>query len=142
MSTVSWDHFFNSLHQYYSGLRQEAPLSTDMAHVYRHSAGGSGLAGGTGITPQEVAGLVAWLRLAGTVAQHDDTARLAMADNQQWLPLVVLLGLVACSVPARLKAALLQTLAVLAKAPEVAASLWHAIENARVSRCRWSSARY
>ena len=64
VSTVSWEHFFLSLNQYYQSLRQEAPIKSDMAHVYRHHV--------RGITAQEVEGLVAWLRLTRTVAEHDE----------------------------------------------------------------------
>ena len=55
-----------------------------------------------------------------------------MAENQQWLPHVVILGLVACPIPPRLKAALLLTLAGFARTPDLAASLWHAVEHSQV----------
>ena len=58
-----------------------------------------------------------------------------MCENQQWLPLVLLLGLVSCSVPPHLKAELLLTLSALAQTPEVAASLWQSIEVSQVSSC-------
>lgn len=61
-STISWDHFFLSINQYYSSLRQEAPLASDMAHIYRHHH--------RGITPQEVEGLMAVLKLVETVAEY------------------------------------------------------------------------
>lgn len=35
VGVISWDHFFNSLNQYYSNLRQEASLSTDLIHSLR-----------------------------------------------------------------------------------------------------------
>ena len=31
--TVSWDHFFNSLHQYFSNLRQELPAMQQQQHL-------------------------------------------------------------------------------------------------------------
>ena len=63
---------------------------------------------------------------------QDEYARIALCENQQWLPLVVLLGLVGCSVPPQLKAQLLKTLAALAKSPEIASSLWQSIEVSQV----------
>ena len=62
MSSVSWDHFFMSLNQYYSNLRQEAPSTSDLQHVYRHHL--------RGITPQELAGLLAVMKLIRVVADH------------------------------------------------------------------------
>ena len=60
--TVSWDHFFTSMNQYYSNLRQEVPVSSDMAHVYRHQI--------RGITPQEVEGLCIVLKLTRVIAEQ------------------------------------------------------------------------
>ena len=75
MGTVSWDHFFTSLNQYYVGLRQSVP----------HAAGGGGLTaagyyhhgptapvppGPRSITPQELDGLKAVLRLIATVVRQ------------------------------------------------------------------------
>ena len=65
---------------------------------------------------------------------QDDNARVALCENPQWLTLVLLLGIVGCSVPARLKAELLLTLAALARSPEIAANLWQSIEMAQVVR--------
>ncbi|KAK2179080.1 hypothetical protein NP493_515g00009 [Ridgeia piscesae] len=124
VSTVSWDHFFVSLNHYYMSLRQEVPPAGDMTHLYRHYT--------KGITPQEVDGLAAVLTLICRIAEQDETARVALCENQQWLILVVLLGLVSCSVPAQLKADLLLTLAALAKTPEIAANLWHSLEVAQL----------
>ncbi|CAH1799487.1 unnamed protein product [Owenia fusiformis] len=120
LSTVSWDHFFMSMNQYYTTLRQEAPSQSDMSHVYHHHM--------RGITPQELEGLVKVLGLTRMIAKHDENARIALCENQQWLPHVLMLGLVGCSVPPKLKAELLTTLAAFAKTPEIAASLWQSLE--------------
>ena len=66
---------------------------------------------------------------------QDESARVALCDNQNWLPVVVLLGLVSCSVPPLLKAELLLTLAAFAKSPEITASLWQSIEVSQVIHC-------
>ena len=55
-----------------------------------------------------------------------------MAESQQWLPSVVLFGLVGCSVPIALKAEILLALASLAKSPEVANGLWQTLELSQV----------
>ena len=57
---------------------------------------------------------------------------MALCENQQWLPLVVLVGLVGCSVPIVLKAEAFKTLAALAKTPDIATTLWQSIEVAQV----------
>ena len=45
---------------------------------------------------------------------------------------MVCLGLLTCSVPPRLKAALLNTLAAFAKTPDIAVNLWQAVESTQV----------
>ena len=65
---------------------------------------------------------------------QDEAARVALCDNQHWLPVVVLLGLVSCSIPPSLKAELLLTLAAFAKSPEISASLWQSIEVSQVRK--------
>ena len=63
---------------------------------------------------------------------QDENARIAMCENQQWLPLVVLLGLISCSIPPQLKAESMNTLAAFSKTPEIAANLWQNIEVSQV----------
>ena len=58
-SSVSWDHIFTSLNQYYASLRRETPSSTDMSHSYRSQL--------RTITPQELEGLIAVLQLTRRV---------------------------------------------------------------------------
>lgn len=59
LSAVSWDHFFESLNQYFISLRQEAPpVEMQAYHYYR-----------CGITPQEVDGLRAVLQLIARVVE-------------------------------------------------------------------------
>ena len=61
-STVSWDHFFMSMNQYYTSLRQELPSGLEISHVYRHHS--------RGITPQELDGLVSVLNLTRVIAEQ------------------------------------------------------------------------
>jgi len=55
-----------------------------------------------------------------------------MCDNQQWLPLVTLVGLLTCAVPVKLKAEILHILAAFAKTPHIASAIWLSIESAQV----------
>jgi len=66
MGTVSWDHFFTSLNQYYVGLRQSVPHGGSSFH---HPATAPPPAPRS-ITPQEVDGLKAVLRLIATVVRQ------------------------------------------------------------------------
>ena len=50
------------MNQYYNNLRQEVPVTSDMAHVYRHQI--------RGITPQEVEGLSMVLKLTRMIAEQ------------------------------------------------------------------------
>lgn len=124
LSTVSWDHFFMSLNQYFINLRQEAPPTAERIQAYHYYR--------CGITPQEVDGLRAVLQLITLVVTKDENARIALSENQQWLPLVVLFGLVSCSIPPKLKAELLGTLAAFARTPETGAALWQSMEMSQI----------
>lgn len=62
-NTVSWDHFFISMNQYYTNLRHETGPASDMSHIYnRHHP--------RGITPQEIEGLACVLQLVRQVAEQ------------------------------------------------------------------------
>jgi len=65
MNTVSWDHFFTSLNQYYVGLRQSVPHGATGFH--HHAAL---MSAQRTITPQEVEGLRAVLHLIATVVRQ------------------------------------------------------------------------
>jgi len=56
-----------------------------------------------------------------------------MCENQQWRPLVTLVGLLTCAVPVRLKAEILRVLAAFAKTTDIATAIWQSIESAQVS---------
>ena len=64
VSSVSWEHFFMSMNQYYVSLRQEAPMAADVSShaTYRHHM--------RSITPQEVEGLSAVLKLIRTIIEQ------------------------------------------------------------------------
>ena len=126
-STVSWDHFFNSLHQYFANLRQESQYSS-MDTIYRVAARPMT----RGISPAEVYGLVSVLKLIEAVCVQSEMARIAMAENPAWQPLLVLVGLLSCSVPAVLKSEILKTLAAFAKTPEIGQVIWHSLESAQL----------
>lgn len=63
---------------------------------------------------------------------QSENARLALCEHPQWTPVVVILGLLQCSIPPVLKAELLKTLAAFGKSPEIAASLWQSLEYTQV----------
>uniref|UniRef100_UPI00398EB3E1 nuclear pore complex protein Nup205 isoform X2 n=1 Tax=Pristiophorus japonicus TaxID=55135 RepID=UPI00398EB3E1 len=116
---VSWEHFFQSLMLYHEHLRRDLP-STD-AIQYRHMPL-------RGITQREMDGLIAFLQLTGTIVKWSENARLALCEHPQWTPVVVMLGLIQCSIPPVLKADILKALAEFGKSPEIAASLWQSLE--------------
>ena len=84
-SLISWEHFFASLHRYFNSLRQESLPVPDT--IYRHKPLTKG------ITPQEVQGLQVVLKLMRIILFHDSVARISLAENPTWLPLVVMIGL-------------------------------------------------
>ena len=73
MGTVSWDHFFTSLNQYYIGLRQSMPHG---GTAFPHH--GAPMSGQRSITPQEVEGLKAVLHLIATVVRQVSISVLAV----------------------------------------------------------------
>nr|XP_033813775.1 nuclear pore complex protein Nup205 isoform X3 [Geotrypetes seraphini] len=122
-SPVSWEHFFHSLMLYHEHLRRDMP-STDTLHQ-RHLPL-------RGIIQREQDGLIAYLHLTATVVKWSENARLALCEHPQWTPVVIILGLLQCSIPPILKAELLRTLTAFGKSPEIAASLWQSLEFTQI----------
>ncbi|XP_006633765.1 nuclear pore complex protein Nup205 [Lepisosteus oculatus] len=122
-SPVSWEHFFHSLMLYHQNLRRDLP-SAD-ASQYRHLAL-------RGITQRELDGLTVFLQLITTIITWSENARLALCEHPQWTPVVVMLGLLQCSIQPVLKAELLHCLAAFGKSPEIAASLWQSLEYTQI----------
>ena len=58
-----------------------------------------------------------------------------MAENKLWSPVQSLFILLSCAIPYSLKADVLLTLASFAKSPEIAASMWHILEQSQVPYC-------
>ena len=63
-SSVSWNHIFVSLNQYYSSLRRETPTSSEVSQRAPHIRG---------ITLKELEGLISVLRLANVIAEKVNT---------------------------------------------------------------------
>ncbi|XP_056137198.1 nuclear pore complex protein Nup205 [Lampris incognitus] len=122
-SPVSWEHFFHSLMLYHENLRRDLP-NPDTLH-YRHPPL-------RGITHRELEGLTCFLEVLTTIITWSENARLALCEHPQWTPVVVMLGLLQCSVPPILKAELLHCLAAFGKSPEIAASLWQSLEYTQI----------
>ncbi|XP_052008262.1 nuclear pore complex protein Nup205 isoform X2 [Xyrauchen texanus] len=122
-SLVSWEHFFHSLMLYHENLRRDMP-SVDSTQ-YRHPPI-------RGITQRELEGLTAFLQLLTTIITWSENARLALCEHPQWTPVVVMLGLLQCSVQPVLKAQILHVLAAFGKSPEIAASLWQSLEYTQI----------
>uniref|UniRef100_A0A8C3ASK9 Nucleoporin 205 n=1 Tax=Cyclopterus lumpus TaxID=8103 RepID=A0A8C3ASK9_CYCLU len=122
-SPVSWEHFFHSLMLYHENLRRDFPNPD--ASQYRHPSL-------RGITQRELEGLTSFLQLLTTIITWSENARLALCEHPQWTPVVVMLGLLQCSVPPVLKAELLHCLAAFGKSPEIAASLWQSLEYTQI----------
>ncbi|KAJ8391053.1 hypothetical protein AAFF_G00096740 [Aldrovandia affinis] len=101
---VSWEHFFQSLMLYHENLRRD----------------------------RELDGLTTFLQLLTTIVTWSESARLTLCKHAQWTPVVVMLGLMQCSIPPVLKGELLNCLAAFGKSPEIAASLWQSLEYAQV----------
>ncbi|XP_038608368.1 nuclear pore complex protein Nup205 isoform X2 [Tachyglossus aculeatus] len=122
-SPVSWEHFFHSLMLYHEHLRKDLPSADSVQ--YRHLPL-------RGITQKEQDGLIAFLQLTTSIITWSENARLALCEHPQWTPVVVILGLLQCSIPPVLKAELLKTLTAFGKSPEIAASLWQSLEYTQI----------
>ncbi|KAI4886720.1 hypothetical protein NFI96_014775 [Prochilodus magdalenae] len=122
-SPVSWEHLFHSLMLYHENLRRDVP-SADSTQ-YRHPPI-------RGITQRELDGLTAFLQLLNAIITWSENARLALCEHPQWTPVIVMLGLLQCSVQPILKAQLLHALAAFGKSPEIAASLWQSLEYTQI----------
>ncbi|XP_054727442.1 nuclear pore complex protein Nup205 [Anastrepha obliqua] len=122
-TTLSWEHFFGSLIQYYSNLRQEHCLGTEISYKTHLNRS---------INPQEIEALQAVLEVIRAVATYDELSRIAICENPNWAPLQILLGLLSCPVPLALKGNILQTLSALGSSKETATILWNIIEASQI----------
>ncbi len=57
-----------------------------------------------------------------------------MYENQTWLPVASMFGLIGCPVPRALKSEIFLTLAEFARSPEIAGTMWQTLENSQVSQ--------
>ncbi|KAK3769775.1 hypothetical protein RRG08_046880 [Elysia crispata] len=126
-SPVSWDHIFSSMNQYFTSLRQEAYGAGDAlgSSMYRTSTGRS-------MTPQEFEAMCACLKLTRHIAEQSETCRSAFCENQQWSVVMVLFGLLSCTVPFTMKGEILRTLASIAQTPVFAATIWQTLESSQI----------
>ena len=85
-----------------------------------------------GISPTEVQGLEAVLRLITSVCKHSEAARITIAEHATWQPTFVFVGLLSCSVPTPLKAELIKCLSALGMTSEIAFSIWQNIEAGKL----------
>ena len=129
-SLCSWISLFGALEFYASKLFQ-AP---------EHGIGDV-----PAIPNSEVALLCSFLRLLRQVALNSTTARIALYENQSYNVVASLFGLLGCSVPVTLKAAILNTISAFCTlAPyeqqtentrsateEIARQIWHQLEQAQ-----------
>lgn len=65
---------------------------------------------------------------------QSEACRIAMCENPQWSVVMLLFGMISCSVPHQMKAELILTLAALARTPEIAATLWQTLEASQVNK--------
>ncbi|XP_020717403.1 nuclear pore complex protein Nup205 isoform X2 [Ceratitis capitata] len=122
-TTLSWEHFFGSLIQYYSNLRQEHCIGSEISYKSHMNRC---------INPQEIEALQAVLEVVRAVANYDELSRIAICENPNWAPLQILLGLLSCPVPLVLKGNILQTLSALGKSKETATILWNILETSQI----------
>ena len=63
---------------------------------------------------------------------QSEQCRLVICENQQWSVVMLLFGLITCSVPPKMKSELLRTLAAFARTAEIASTLWQTLESSQV----------
>nr|ACI88735.1 RE24713p [Drosophila melanogaster] len=125
---VSWDHFFTTLGNYYTSMRNDFNTNIGMSGetIYRTRSTPKA------ITQREAEHLVAVMGIIQAVAEHDEVSRIMICDHPNWQTPQVLLGLVACATPLFLKAEILHTLAALAKSKETARVIWFHLEASQI----------
>ncbi|XP_030381528.1 nuclear pore complex protein Nup205 [Scaptodrosophila lebanonensis] len=126
--SVSWDHFFTSLGNYYNDMRNDLNTSvgTTGDPIFRNRSMPRI------ITQRETEHLVAVVGIIRSVAEHDEISRIMICENASWQSLQVLLGLISCSTALVLKAEILFTLAALSKSKETARSVWLQLEESQI----------
>lgn len=69
-------------------------------------------------------------------------ARIALSENQQWVPIGVLFGLAGCSIPPHMKGQLLRTLSAFGHTSDIAENIWLSLEAAQVIQTHKSTSVY
>uniref|UniRef100_A0A1I7XTQ6 Mediator of RNA polymerase II transcription subunit 5 n=1 Tax=Heterorhabditis bacteriophora TaxID=37862 RepID=A0A1I7XTQ6_HETBA len=125
-NSAGWDHVMAALRSYERLFRDQRPSSLQFGHLLTVPQQAQAV-----IPPRELAGLVAWINLARTVAElpviQDDEAAELFLEERQWAVVDASIGVISSPVPLLLKGALLRLLGALAKKDVSALRIWNSL---------------
>lgn len=128
---INWTHFLDGIHRFRQNFRQAQQ---------ELRSGQSNRMAAVNMPEEEMGHLVAILQLVQQVCLSSAQVRMKIADNPKWDMLTVLFEFVSCSLPIRLKGAIMECLAALAHSPTIAQRIWPFLEMQHTySRSRTSS---
>uniref|UniRef100_A0A0N5AVU1 MMS19 nucleotide excision repair protein n=1 Tax=Syphacia muris TaxID=451379 RepID=A0A0N5AVU1_9BILA len=114
--SLCWDHFWKALHEY---LRLFQVKLTTAKRTSLFSSDTT-----QQISQTELAGLIAWIQLAESVALQDVEAQRQCINNSGWMCIDTCVGLLCSGIPLLLKGALYRFLAALAYDERGASKIW------------------
>uniref|UniRef100_A0A183J969 Nck-associated protein 1 n=1 Tax=Soboliphyme baturini TaxID=241478 RepID=A0A183J969_9BILA len=126
LRSLSFEHFFSALNQYHRILTSSY---VDATNVSVTAASGTGVSADLQIVPQEINGLIAWMKLLETLCRVSPVVRNLFVEMPNWDCIKVLLGLLCCPVPIELKGGIFRALASFAMSSVIAKTLCEALSS-------------
>ena len=118
---ASWDHLFSSMTGYLNDLNgRSKPYGFGVKPIQKK------------IESYEITGLLSFLRLAKTVAEHSPDARHAFYESHRWNVIDVATGMLIEAFPAAIKGVLYEFLASLTMDERASMRIWSSLIQKRI----------
>ena len=133
-ATISFHHFFQTVHAVYSSMREEraavknVPTNALQNTTYYSMPNPQKLTNQS-ISPIEIKGIESMLGLLIKVCEKSERAIQVLVENSELKVVYTLFGLITCKVPISLKAKCMELLSAIASAPKYAPNMWACIEK-------------
>lgn len=150
-SILNWEHFFSVMAKYQRLLTDaEKPAggflpglqgAGDPSAFDSRRANGSAAPGPRFIRPKELEALE-MIQLVLQAVIRDHQLALIFFHNHDWSPIPTFVAFLQCRIPSSLKGALMKTLALFARVPEIAPFVWRHVDALQILRTTGDTSGY
>ncbi|DBA04302.1 TPA: hypothetical protein N0F65_002064 [Lagenidium giganteum] len=134
-SILNWDHFFNVMNKYnrlLSEIEKPAGFGT-MGGDAQFDTHRRIPASQRSTKPKELEALE-MIQVVLQSVVRDPQLALIFFHNHEWAPVQTFVSLLQCKVPSSLKGALMKTLAIFARVPDIAPFVWRQVDSLQILR--------